>query len=675
MSDEEIRDLLDLGAADYQFGPPIEADETWAAGRRIRTRRSWGVGLGAVAAAALVGVVWTQGLGGGDVAPPPPEPADGTLTGPVPTLTDTESETGTGTTEARGEPFFAQFQRAGTEAPFQLSGASEPATAEDLQGTWNGPHGERLVVQDDQVILTMTNCESVRSSGPVTVEDGELTVDEWESRTADGSDCASADPAMTAWTSALQEAPSVSLDGETLLISGFDGTSDEARVPASLTLGATDEAGFIWEDRESQSEVAPLTLGDDFQLMVSGDGDESGLTSIADLNLESPQMCGQVMTSSLRSDGVLLAGAAAPWPVCSEGEDALPPAEPPRAVVALLQSGPTVTFEDGVMVITGTVPESLLEQDLEFVPDDTTATTEPPTPPDEETEDPPASDAAPGPTGPSALVVMSEGSWEPSGELSPLTDGLAVDRRWLPVSTDSQPPEVGADPSGDRGLSFDGTTWRIRDCGVDISVDGAIENGRLLARGEPDVVPDPDPGAACVFSLTPEDWVSILTGEPLLRTDGEILVVQGEVEDADQVPVGMAFLPDGASDPSVGPVSSVTPEDLAAGLTETPAADIGVSDIRDPQPDHDTALSVQDGMVTVDVGCDEPLRGPAWFSQVGPEEFTWQLTAALSIEPDCADAAKEDALLWQQMLAEGVFLHHSGDYVILDSMAEPAPAG
>ena len=82
MSDEEIRELLDLGVEDLELGHPIEAGASWAAGRRIRTRRSWGVGLGAVAAAAtIVGVVWSQGLTGGEVQTPPP--AEGTLTGPT----------------------------------------------------------------------------------------------------------------------------------------------------------------------------------------------------------------------------------------------------------------------------------------------------------------------------------------------------------------------------------------------------------------------------------------------------------------------------------------------------------------------------------------------------------------------------------------------------------------
>ncbi|USQ79684.1 hypothetical protein [Ornithinimicrobium faecis] len=678
MSDEEIRDLLDLGAADYEFGPPIEADETWAAGRRSHTRRSWGVGLGAVAAAAaVVGVVWTQGLGGGEDTPPPPQPADGTLTGPVPTLTDTGAE-------PRGEPFFAQFEKAGNEAPAQLSGASEPATLADLQGTWIGPEGEEFTFDGEQLNAVSSACHSNAGTVELTPEGRLRPVSSWDATVANGN-CPQ-EAAMPPWGPALHQGPFVSLDDETLMISGLDGTTAEPRVQVALTLGQVDETGFNWADVPSATGVTPITLGHDFALSLSGDDDET-LGSINLVRLEeipgiaaaaqdpeievigSPGTCPQVMESSLRTDDVLLAGPPRPMPACADGSAAfLPPSEPPPAAVALLRSGPTISLDDDTLVISGTIPESLVDQATP--PSDATApTSEPPN--EEGAEDPPVSGDLPESSGPSVLVVMSEGAWEPTGELTPLTDRQAVDQRWLPVTTDSEPPEVGLDPSGDRGLSFDGTTWRIRDCGIDISMDGAIENGRLLTRGEPVVVPDPDPGAACTFPLTADDWVGILTGEPMLSTDSEILVIEGTVEDSFQVPVGMALLPAGVTDPTVGPVTTVTPEDLAAGLTEAPADDIGVSDVRDPQPEHATTLSMQDHVVTVDVGCDEPLRGPAWFTHVGPEEFNWQLVAALGNDPDCAGPAAADAQLWRQMLAEGVFLHHSGDYVILDSMAEP----
>lgn len=400
MSDEEIRDLLDLGAEGMPYGPPIDGEATWAAGRRHRVRYSWGTGLAAAAAAAAIGIVWSQGLPGGDDVTPPP--AGGTETPVQPTL----------------------------------------------------PEGEVTTATDD-------------------------------------------DP--------------------------DDATGEETE---------------------------------------SGQGPEAG------------------------------------------------------------------------------IPEVL---------------------------------------GPPVLVVLSEGEWEPTGQLTPLTAQEAQGRRWLPVTTDSESPEVGTDPGNGRGLSFDGDTWRIRDCGIDISGPGTVEDGRLMITGELTIDPDPDPGAACLMPVTSQEWAALLTGGPQVGTDGEILVLSGGTGQEQLEPAGLALVPDGVSDPRGGPVSPVSAEDLAAGLTELSAeqaaGDVGVSDLRDPQPDHATSLSMQDGVVTVDVGCAEPLTGPAWFSQVGPEDYMWQLTAALPADPDCAGPSAQDAELWRQMLARGAFLHRFGDYVVVDAWADPAVSG
>lgn len=680
MSDEEIRDLLDLGAEEFEFGPPIEAEGTWVAGRRSRSRsHAWGAGLGAVAAAAgVVGIVWAQGLGGGEAETPPP-PADGTLTAPQPTLTSTE--------QGRGEPYLAMFHRAGD--PVEHSGASEPATVADLQGTWVGPDGEEFVFADDQLTATFGGCTVERGEVSLSPDSRLVRVGDWESTEHVG-DCSTEAP-LVFWGSALHQAPLLSLDGETLVISGLDGTSDERRVPASLTVTASDEEGLIWEDVEPAGEGSPaggdtVVLGEDFQLMVSGDTQDLALTSISELNLESPGQCGQVMTASLRSDGILLAGDPAPWPVCTEGEDALPPAEPSPSLLALFRSGPTVSFEDGTMTISGTVPESLAQS---TPPPDDGATTSAPTDggapttaPENDPENgqgPPVSGANPEVVGVPQAIVMSEGDWSPSGELAPLTAEQATGKGWLPVTTDSVPPEVGADLDGERGLSFDGDTWHIRDCGIDITVPGGLEDGLLTTTGEPEVVPDPDPGAACVFPLTPEDWQAVLTGEPSVAVDGEILVIRAGLGDVPLEPAGMALVPDGVSDPSGGPVSAVSADDLAAGLTELSAeqaaGEVGVSDLRDPQPEHASTVSMAGGVVTVDVGCAEPLTGPAWFSHVGPEEHMWQLTAALPEDPDCAGPAAQEAELWRQMLAHGAFLHRFGDYVIVDAWADPGVSG
>lgn len=682
MSDEEIRELLDLGVREPD-SDGLSAEQLWTAGRRQRNRgRAWLGGLGAAAAAAsILGIVWAQGLAGGDAAPPPAD------TTPGPTV---EVESG-----ARGEPFFARFDRSDADPSQPLSGTSVAATLEDLQGTWRGAYGERLVVEEDQVILAITNCESVRSSGTVSA-DGQLSASEWSFSTADGPDCEQPDPAMTNWMSALMQSPQISLDGETLIVSGLDGTTDEPRVQVSLTLGQIDETGFNWADVPTATDVTPITLGNDFALSLSG-GDDRTLGSINLVMLDEqpgiaaaaqnpdievigyPGTCPQVMESSLRSDGVLLAGPPSPMPACTDGSAAiLPPSEPSPAAVALLRSGPTVGFEGDTLVISGMIPEALLAEPAPPI-DGTTPTSGP-----EVGETATGTISIPNVIGSSTVVVMSEGGWDPSGVLTPLRHEEAVGRHWLPVNTQAVPPIVGDDVGGERGLTFDGTNWRVRECGIDVTVPGRLEDSVLVATGDPVVVPDPDPGAACVFpGLMPDEWASVLTSRPRLSTDGSILVLVGRTDDGPLEPVGMALLGDGVSDPSGGPTRAVTAEELAAGLTELPRdvaiEDIGVSDHLDLQPGHSTTLTLQDGMVALDVGCGELLRGPAWFSQVGHEDERWQLTAALPQEPDCgADtgrAAAGEAELWRQMLAQGAFVHHFGDYVIVDAMVDAVWAG
>ncbi|WP_256841492.1 hypothetical protein [Ornithinimicrobium cryptoxanthini] len=688
MSDEEIRDLLDLGVEEPD-SDGLSTEQLWSAGRRQRNRgRAWLGGLGAAAAAAgILGIVWAQGLAGGDAAPPPP------------------ADTTPGPTEAadpgsRGEPYLAMFHRAETEPPAQLSGTSTPATLEDLQGTWHGPDGERLVVEEDQVILTITNCESARSSGTVSV-DGQLSASEWSFSTADGPDCEQWDAAMTNWPSALMQSPLLSLDGETLLVTGLDGTSDEPRVHVALTLGLVDDFGGTWADVPARTGITPIALGRDFALLTGGGGDGTRLDSVHELLLEDrpgaaqsaqgyeieligdPGTCPLEMQSSLRSDDVLLVGAPAQFSACAEGSDSyLPPAEPSPAAVALLRSGPTVGFDDGTMLISGTIPESLLEQPTP--PVDATPTSEPPddgsadpTEGETGTETPANRDDIPLVVGTPTVVVMSEGGWAPTGELTPLTDATAVNRHWLMVQVIDDSGVVDQ-PWSDYGLTFDGSAVHVRECSVDVSVPGHLRDGVFVATGEPQWVDDPDPGSDCPVPVYTDEWVQILTSEPRMSTDGEILVIAGGADDTQLGPVGLALLADGVDDPQGGPTAPVTLDDLAAGLVEVrgdvAVQDVGVSDVRDLQPEHTARLSLEDGVVTVDVGCAEPLRGPAWFSQVGPDDADWRLTAVLPAEPDCTGAGAADAELWRQMLAHGAFLHHFGDYVILDGWADPALA-
>lgn len=681
MSDEEIRDLLDLGVQEPNAGEAMTVEQLWTAGRRQRNRgRAWLGGLGAAAAAAsILGIVWAQGFAGGDASPPPPA---GTI--PAPTV---------GVDSARGEPFFAQFDRAGVEPAEELSGVSVPATLEDLQGTWKGPEGEEFTFTGDQLRAVSSACHSNTGTIELTPEGRLRPVGAWDASVAAG--FCPEEETMTPWGPALHQQPLVSLDGESLIVSGLDGTTNEPRVQVALTLGQVDETGFTWASVPTATDVTPITLGNDFALLLSG-GDDGTLGSVNLVMLDGrpgiaaaaqnpdiefigyPGTCPQVMESSLRTDGVLLAGPPRPMPACAKGSDAfLPPTEPPPAAVALLRGGPTLDLEGDTLVISGMIPESLLAEPAPPI-DGTTPTSGPE---DEVGETATGTISLPNALGSSTVVVMSEGGWDPSGVLTPLTDEEASDGHWLPVDTQAVPPIVGDDVGGERGLTFDGTHWRFRDCGIDVTVPGRLEDSVLMATGDPVVVPNPDPGAACVFpGLMPDEWAAVLTSQPRLSTDGSILVLVGRTDDGPLEPVGMALLGGEVADPSGGPTRAVSAEELAVGLIEVPqrvaVQDIGVSDHLDLQPEHATTLSIRDGIVSIDVGCPEPLRGPAWLSPIGPED-RWQLTAALPQEPDCAgdgtpQAAAGEAELWRQMLAQGAYLHRFGDYVIVDAVVDAA---
>lgn len=589
---------------------------------------------------------------------------------------------------ATGRPYFERFEPAGAEAAQELSGASVPATLEDLQGTWTGRYEERFSFNGDTFIVdTGPPCHEGGSHPVEITPEGRLLV--LDANWWDVMDCSPSEEDRTVWREALWHQPMLSLDGGTLIISGLDGIDGEPRVPVALTLGQVSRTGpsfgppsLSWADVPARTGVTPIALGLDFALVTPEGSDSPGLTNIYELLLENrtgaaqnaqgdeiefvgdPGTCPLAMESSLRSDGTLLAGAAEPYSPCATGSDApLPSAEPPAGVIALLRSGPTVSFDGDTMVITGTIPESLLE------PTDPTTDTGTGT----GTETPTYRDDIPLVVGTPRVVLMSEGRWEPSGELTPLTAAGAEGRRWFQVDNDRPGPALPGGPG--YGLDFDGSAAHVRECSVDVTVPGNLRDGVFVATGEPQWVNDPDPGLDCPVPVYTDEWVQILTSEPRMSTDGEILVIAGGADDVRLEPVGMALQSASTEESNDEPGPQIGLDGLAAGLVEVPvdqAFGEGISDLRDAQPDHTTTLSVTDGIVSVDVGCDEPLRGPAWYSYVGPEDIHWQLTAAVADAPDCEGAAADDAELWRQMLANGIFLFPLEGQWLVDSWADPS---
>ncbi|MDQ3527932.1 MAG: hypothetical protein M3424_08670 [Actinomycetota bacterium] len=376
MTTQQIRDLLERGVEDAR---EVDlADVAWAGGRRERNRRMAlaGTVVGGAAAAAMVVAV---AIGTG--APERPEPAPPAQTSTVEAVAPA------------GTPVLLSLTSDGAEP--EWSGRSSPASEQDVMGTtWQvdplgqwfgdgqarfGPATEGVTFSYDGARLRLS-ATCLEMTAPGRLADGgrlELT-GEWTvaiEEAADGSCASDAEADAEAWQQLFAQRPSLSKDGDTLLLSGLDGvmanSSDGLHVEVSLTLqrgvvapgdqgsspwggasgGWTDVAGPAAPD----GEPGVLVLGESVALSFeAGEGSLPSMTLVGacDGNLLSP--------AGLRSDGVLLVGGTGTYmadcPRQATPEEAEELAEAESVILPLLLSFPSVAVDGDQMVITGRIP-------------------------------------------------------------------------------------------------------------------------------------------------------------------------------------------------------------------------------------------------------------------------------------------------------------------------------
>ncbi len=378
MTTQQIRDLLERGVEDAR---EVDlADVAWAGGRRERNRRMAlaGTVVGGAAAAATVAVL----LGSG--APEQPEPAPPAQTSTVEAVAPA------------GTPVLLALTPDGAEP--EWSGRSSPAAEQDVTGaTWQvdplgewfgdgrarfGPATEGVTFSYDGARLRLSaTCLEMTAPGRL-ADGGRLDVTgEW-TVVADGAAADSCASDAEAWQQLFAQRPSLSKDGDTLLLSGLDGvmadSSDGLHVEVSLTLqrgagargyqrsspweaasGAWEAASGGWTDvagpTAPDGEPGVLVLGE--SVALSFEAQEGSLPSmtlvgVCDGNLLSP--------AGLRSDGVLLVGGTGTYmadcPRQATPEEAEELAEAESVILPLLLSFPSVAVDGDQMVITGRIP-------------------------------------------------------------------------------------------------------------------------------------------------------------------------------------------------------------------------------------------------------------------------------------------------------------------------------
>lgn len=376
MSRDQLHRLLDRAT---DGTPAVDLAETaWAQAHR-RQHRTVALGLGGAGMAAAT-VVTAVALGGGLGPSPTPAPADPDSVAQV---------------DPVGEPVLIALSADGA-APIP-SGAAVAATPEDVAGrawqvsplvAWSSQIGDpRLVQSTTPVTLTFdadrfvvrAPCVQMSAAGEVAAGGRIVTTGEWDVHPDPdpGADCVR-DPAedVAAWQRFFAQQPLLSLDGETLLVSGFTGAPDRPElIPVSVHLlrddtgpaGLSGMAAYLgdWADDDDAvgpTGSTPMLLGRGLYLRIDrlGPGLKVGLRGACEDD--------GLSATWLREDGLLLGGGLASsegascWPPLT-GADAQAFSATAELLHPLLGSGPWLDLDGDRLTITGWLQEDLVPGD------------------------------------------------------------------------------------------------------------------------------------------------------------------------------------------------------------------------------------------------------------------------------------------------------------------------
>lgn len=520
MTHKDLHDALDR-AAD-PVGEVDLVDAAWGAGRAQRTRRRTAIGVGgAIAAAAVVGAV---ALSGGLQQQGSPDPA-GT---PGPSGTQAEPD-GTPTAgESDGSPTAGERVALvfGDDGAWEYSGELEPASADQIAGgQWQlmdltdpadgvDPAGLdiRLTFGGDQWAVRACGLD-MRATG--TVDQGSVAVTgDWEVVPDPDPETSCGDtpwPTQGEWQELLESGPVLTVDGATLVMTGWVGDTPEL-VEAAMAFATRGDSGpqpgsptpaTLADLEQDWVEVAAVgaaqVLGNGPWIDVAPDQAVQLLVGDEVLAFEG---CNEIGWPAYWLNGAdLIVDPAAGWTTlvgCPDG-----PGQEDELVQALLGSGPDLRLDGDYLVVTGQVPADLLE-----VPEDSAATSE---------------DASEGPT--------------QSPEWGPLAVAESVGGDHALISGTIQITDrcVLLDEGGDAVLlvwPHEGTTWDGEEMAVELvgrsGERAVLQDGDQVSFGGGGSSVDEDGTTASDF-LESVTWIS----EPHRECVGDVRWFVGELANLD----------------------------------------------------------------------------------------------------------------------------------------------
>lgn len=150
---------------------------------------------------------------------------------------------------------------------------------------------------------------------------------------------------------------------------------------------------------------------------------------------------------------------------------------------------------------------------------------------------------------PAVIVLGPDGRGAPGPDPEAMDADDLVGTTWRVLDPAAGMEPYYADSDLFASLTFDGSRWAVRDCGLDLSAPGTAGE-QVRITGEWELGPDPDPGAACASAANSGGWVDFMGGHPWISRSGQTLVLSRDAlgdswapDDLLPVPVGLTSVP------------------------------------------------------------------------------------------------------------------------------------